>query len=151
MTNFITPAGLKVFEKELAERLEKRRIIAKAIKSAKEQGDLSENAEYSAAKAQQRENEGRINWLVCVIDKANVVEKKGEDKVELGCLVDLARENQEGKMTVQLVGTHETDPANGKISHQSPIGQAIIGKKKGDQVEVETPNGKEKYQIKDIK
>jgi len=150
MTNFITPDGLKEFEKELKERLEKRRKIAQAIKSAKEQGDLSENAEYSAAKAQQRENESRINWLVCVIDKANVVEKKGQDHVELGCLVDLARENADD-MTVQVVGTHETDPANGKISHQSPLGQAIIGKKKGEAVEVETPNGKEKYQIKDIK
>jgi len=150
MINFITPDGLKEFEKELQERLEKRKVIAQHIKSAKEQGDLSENAEYSAAKAQQRENEGRINWLSCVIDKANVVEKQGEDKVELGCLVELARENADD-MTVRVVGTHETDPTNGKISHQSPLGQAIIGKKKGEDVEVETPNGKEKYKIKDIK
>jgi len=150
MTNFITPDGLKEFEKELAERLEKRRTIAQAIKSAKEQGDLSENAEYSAAKAQQRENESRINWLVCVVDKAHVVEKQGEDKVELGCLVELARENADD-MTVRVVGTHETDPTNGKISHQSPLGQAIIGKKKGESVEVDTHNGKEKYEIKEIK
>lgn len=150
MTNFITPEGLKEFEKELKGRLEKRKVIAQAIKSAKEQGDLSENAEYSAAKAQQRENESRINWLVCVIDKAHVVEKKGEDQVDLGCLVELARENEDN-MTVQVVGTHETDPTNGKISHQSPLGQAIIGKKKGEKVEVETPNGKQKYQIKNIK
>lgn len=151
MSNFITPEGLKEFEKELAERLEKRRVIAQAIKSAKEQGDLSENAEYSAAKAQQRENESRVNWLSCVIEKAHVVEKKGEDQVDLGCLVELAKENESEKMTVQVVGTHETDPTNGKISHQSPLGQAMIGKKKGEKIEVETPNGKEKYEIKDIK
>lgn len=150
MSNFITPEGLKEFEKELKERLEKRKVIAQAIKSAKEQGDLSENAEYSAAKAQQRENEGRVNWLSCVIDKAHVVEKKGQDQVDLGCLVELARENEDG-MTIQVVGTHETDPTNGKISHQSPLGQAIFGKKKGEKIEVDTPNGKEKYEIKDIK
>ena len=151
MTNFITPQGLKEFEKELAERMEKRKEISLAIKNAKEQGDLSENAEYSAAKAQQRENESRLNWLKCVIEKAHVVEKQGEGQVELGCLVELARENENSKMTIQLVGTHETDPSNGKISHQSPLGQAIIGKKKGEKVEVETPNGKENYEIKDIK
>ena len=151
MSNFITPEGLKEFEKELVERMEKRKTIAQAIKSAKEQGDLSENAEYSAAKAQQAENERRVNWLNCVIDKAHVVEKKGQDQVDLGCLVELAREDEDDNMTVHVVGTHETDPANGKISHQSPLGQAIIGKKKGDKVEVETPNGKEKYEIKDIK
>lgn len=151
MTNFITPEGLKEFEKELAERMEKRKEISLAIKNAKEQGDLSENAEYSAAKAQQRENESRLNWLKCVIEKAHVVEKQGEGQVELGCLVELAREKENSKMTIQLVGTHETDPSNGKISHQSPLGQAIIGKKKGEVVEVETPNGKENYEIKDIK
>lgn len=134
----------------MAERLERRRKIAQAIKSAKEQGDLSENAEYSAAKAQQRENDARINWLNCVIEKAHVVEKQGEDKVELGCLVELAKENEDN-MTVKVVGIHETNPGNGKISHQSPLGQAIIGKKKGERVEVETPSGKEKYEIKDIK
>jgi len=150
-SNFITPEGLKEFEKELEKRLEKKKEIAKAIKSAKEQGDLSENAEYSAAKGQQAENERRVNWLKCVIEKAHVVEKKGKDQVELGCLVELARENEDDQMTVQVVGTHETDPANGKISHYSPLGQAIIGKKKGEKVEVETPNGKEKYEIKDIK
>jgi len=151
MPNFITPEGLKEFEKELAERSEKRRIIAQAIKNAKEQGDLSENAEYSAAKAQQAENERRINWLNCVINKAHVVEKKGQDQVDLGCLVELAGGGKDDNMTVQVVGTHETDPTNGKVSHQSPLGKAIIGKKKGDKIEVETPNGKEKYEIKDIK
>jgi len=151
MSNFITPEGLKEFEKELVERLGKRKIIAQAIKSAKEQGDLSENAEYSAAKAQQAENERRINWLNCVIEKAHVVEKKGQDQVDLGCLVELAKENQKDSMTVKIVGTHETDPTNGKVSHESPLGKAIIGKKKGEKIEVETPNGKDKYEIKSIK
>lgn len=153
MPNFITPEGLKEFEKEYQERLKKRKEIGKAIKQAKEQGDLSENAEYSAAKAQQAENERKLNWLRCVIEKAHVVEKKGMKEVNLGCLVELEKEEnlKKSRLEVQVVGVHEVDPAKGKISHRSPLGEAIIGKKRGEKIEVKTPNGKEKYEIKDIK
>jgi len=153
MSNLITPEGLKNFEAELAERLERRREIAKAIKSAKEQGDLSENAEYSEAKHQLGENEKRINWLRSVIDRASVVKNNGNGCVGVGCLVELKSGDKkaEDKLTVKIVGTHEVNPREGKISHESPLGKAIIGKKKGEKVEVETPSGKEKYEIRDIK
>lgn len=151
MSNLITPEGLKKFEEELAECLEKRREIAKAVKSAKEQGDLSENAEYSEAKRQLGDNEKRINWLRSVIDRASVVENNGNDCVGVGCSVELERENGKEKVSLEIVGTHEVNPAAGRISHESPLGGAIMGKKKGEKVEVETPNGKEKYEIKNIK
>lgn len=151
MSDLITPEGLKKFEAELADCLEKRREIAKAVKGAKEQGDLSENAEYSEAKRQLGENEKRIGWLRSVIDQAKVVKNSGNNCVGVGCSVELERENGKEKIKLEIVGTHEVDPAAGKISHESPLGGAIIGKKKGDKVEVETPNGKEKYEIKEIK
>jgi len=151
-SNFITPEGLKEFERELEERLEIRKEIAQSIKSAKEQGDLSENAEYSEAKSKQGENERRMNWLKCVIKKAQVVEKQGRNNVELGCLVELAKKGSTASdLSFQIVGTHETNPAKGKISCESPLGKALMGKKKGNEVEFETPNGKEKYKIKEIK
>ncbi len=150
--NFVTPEGLKDFENEHQERLVKRREIAMMIKQAKEQGDLSENAEYSAAKASQAENERRLNWLRCVIEKANVVEKKGMENVNLGCLVDLEIENKGKKeaLRIQLVGTHETDPMAGKISCESPLGKALMGKKMGEKVDIQTPSGECVYQIKKI-
>jgi len=149
--SLITPEGLKKFEAELAECLKKRREIAKAVKSAKEQGDLSENAEYSEAKRQLGENEKRIGWLRSVIDRASVVKNNGNGCVGLGCSVELERESGKEKIQLEIVGTHEVNPAAGKISHESPLGGAIIGRKKGEKVEVETPNGKERYEIKDIK
>ena len=151
MTNFITPEGLGKFKQEYQERLERRKKLGKAVKTAKEHGDLSENADYAAAKAQQGENERRLNWLRCVIEKAEVVKKKGMDKVELGCLVELAKQGKKNNaLKVRLVGTHEVNPAQGKISHVSPLGKAVLGKKNGEEIEVETQNGKEKYKIKKI-
>lgn len=151
MTSLITPEGLEKFKAELKERLERRREIAKAIKSAKEQGDLSENAEYSEAKHQLGENEKRIGWLRSVIDRASVVKNNGNGCVGVGCAVELERENGKEKINLEIVGTHEVNPAAGKISHESPLGLAIVGKKKGEKVEVDTPNGKDKYEIKEIK
>ncbi len=149
--NFITPEGLQKFKEELKEKLEKKKQIGRAIKSAKEQGDLSENAEYSAAKAQQGENERRINWLKCVIEKAQVVEKKGLNQVDLGCLVELEKEeNKKENFQVRLVGVSEVSPLQGKISHESPLGKAVMGKKVGDIIEFHTPRGKESYIIKKV-
>ena len=150
--NFVTPEGLKEFEKEYQDRLVKRREIAMMIKQAKEQGDLSENAEYSAAKAAQAENERKLNWLRCVIEKANVVEKEGMENVNLGCLVDLETQNGARKesMKIQIVGTHETDPMAGKISCESPLGKALMGRKIGDKVGVQTPKGECIYEVKKI-
>ena len=130
----------------------KRKEIAKSIKIAKEQGDLSENAEYSAAKAQQAENERRINWLRGVIKKAKVVEKIGKKKVDIGCFVELESLNKNAKQIIrfQIVGTHETNPSLGKISCQSPLGRALMGKTPGSEVKFETPVGEEKYKIKRI-
>ncbi len=150
MTNYITQEGLNEFKKELEERLETRKEIARSIKSAKEQGDLSENAEYSAAKGEQAENERRINWLKGIIKKSKVAEKACKEKVEVGCFVELGKEKTGAINKFQVVGTHETNPAAGKISYESPIGRALMGKTVGNKIEVETPMGKDEYLIKSI-
>jgi len=150
MVSFITKNGLQEFEKEMEERIEKRKKIAKSIKIAKDQGDLSENAEYSAAKGQQAENERRINWLKNIIKKSQVVENSTKDKVVVGCFVELKKIANNNLVSFQIVGTHETNPILGKISCESPLGKALSGKSVGDQIEVETPQGKDEYILRKI-
>jgi transcription elongation factor GreA len=139
---YVTQEG---YDKQKAElencKLNKRRIIAQAIKEAKEQGDLSENAEYTEAKRQQRENEGRIMKLENIIRTAEIIKDDGStDSVKIGCVVDV--ENGSNKNTFHIVGASEADPANGLISNESPLGEAILGKKKGEEAEMILPNGK---------
>lgn len=150
MTNFITKRGFDELKEEYEERMKKRKEIAKNIKIAKEQGDLSENAEYSAAKGQQAENERRLNWLKNTIKKSQVVESGDKEKVSVGCFVDLKKASNGSTVSFQIVGTHETNPVLGKISCESPIGKALFGKKVGDKIEVEIPQGKEEYLLKKI-
>ena len=151
MPNLITLEGLNKFKEELEERLERRKKLGKAIKSAKEHGDLSENADYSAAKAQQGENEKRINWLRRTIEKSQVVAGGKKNKVDVGCVVKLCQSHSGQDLSVCLVGTSEVNPGEGKISHESPLGKALMGKGKGDKTQVDTPQGKEEYTIKEIK
>jgi transcription elongation factor GreA len=149
---YITQEGLDKLEKELEDRKKKtRREIAESIKEAKEQGDLSENAEYTEAKHQQRENETRIMELENIIRTAKVVEKKGSNGcVRIGSEVDV--EIKSKKMTFNIVGSNEADPLGGKISNESPIGKAFLGKKKGEEFDVVLPNGrKATYKILSIK
>ena len=139
---YITKEGLDKIKAELEERMKvTRREIADAIKEAKEQGDLSENAEYTEAKHQQRENESRIMQLENIVRTAKVVDKKeANGHVQIGSVVEV--EMKANKMTFEIVGSNEADPTGGKISNESPIGQAFLGKKKGEKFSVDLPNGK---------
>lgn len=149
---YITQKGLERLEKELEDRKRiTRREIAEAIKEAKEQGDLSENAEYTEAKHQQRENETRIMELENISRTAKVVENKAPNgHVQIGSEVEV--EIKAKKMTFNIVGSNEADPLGGKISNESPIGKAFLGKKKDEEFVVTLPNGKKStYKILSIK
>lgn len=143
MVSYITKEGLKKMKKELHERkVTTRKEIARAIKEAKEQGDLSENAEYTEAKRQQRENESRIIHLENIIRTAKVIDrnkKLGSGVVEVGSTVEV--ETKGKNMKFEIVGSSEADPLQGKISNESPIGRAFLGKKKGEEFKLELPNG----------
>lgn len=147
----ITREGFKKLQEELGSRKTKiRQEIARAIKEAKEQGDLSENAEYSEAKTQQSENESRIAELETLIKSSQIVEpdKSLVGTVQIGSKVKVKFNGSE--MEFQIVGSNEADPASFKISTESPMGRAFMGRKKGDGVEVLTPKGKIKYRILDV-
>ncbi len=147
MTRLLTQEGLEKLQNELDERTTAiRQEIATAIKEAKEQGDLSENAEYSAAKERQTENEQRVAELEVMLKEAEVVERDDSDgSVQIGSQVDV---KVRGKgMTFEIVGSNEADPAAKKISNESPIGKALIGANAGDKVQVATPAGNVSYEI----
>ncbi len=139
---YLTKEGYEKLIKELEDcKLNKRKEIAQAIKEAKEQGDLSENAEYTEAKRRQRENESRIMKLENIIRTAEVVsDNVSTDTVQIGCVIDVEAKNI--KSTFHIVGANEADPANGYISNESPLGQQLLNKKVNDVVEVQLPNGK---------
>ncbi|MFA5163186.1 MAG: transcription elongation factor GreA [Patescibacteria group bacterium] len=127
----------------------RRKEIAERIERAKELGDLSENAEYSEAKDAQALNEGRILELANILKNVTVVDSHGsKDEVVMGSVVTVKSDSQE--KTYTIVSFNEADPANGKISNESPLGLAFVGKKKGAMVEVETPRGVIKYKIMKI-
>jgi transcription elongation factor GreA len=150
MVRFITKEGLKKLKEELEERKTKlRQEIAGAIKEAKDQGDLSENAEYAEAKSQQNENESRIAELEMVLKNSQVLEKDDSAKgVQMGSKVKVKFNGSE--MIFEIVGSNEADPANFKISNESPLGKAFWSHSNGDRVEVNTPNGIIKYDIVEV-
>lgn len=150
MARLITKEGFKKLQEELENRKTViRQEIARAIKEAKEQGDLSENAEYAEAKRQQNENENRIAELEMIIKDSRIVEHdKSVIGIQIGSRVKVKFNGNE--MEFQIVGTNEADPANLKISNESPMGRAFMGRIKGDTVEVETPRGKVRYKILDV-
>ena len=141
MVRLITKDGLKKLNEELEDRkIRLRQEIAQAIKEAKEQGDLSENAEYAEAKSQQNENESRISELEMVIKNSQVVEKDEKIKgAQIGSVVKVKSNGAE--MSFTIVGSNEADPANFKISNESPLGKAFMGHSDGDSVNVLTPKG----------
>lgn len=151
MIKFVTEDGLKKIKDELAHRKTTlRQGIAGAIKEAKEQGDLSENAEYSAAKGQQGENEAKIAELEFMLKESRVATyDKNLGVVQLGSKVNVKFNGSE--MEFQIVGSNESNPGELKISNESPMGKAFMGKKKGSAVEVNTPSGEVKYTILDVK
>lgn len=150
MAKFITEEGLKKIKEELERRRTTvRQGIANAIKEAKEQGDLSENAEYSEAKRQQAENEARVAELEFMLKESTVVSHNGiSGVVQMGSKVKVKWNGSE--MEFQIVGSNEVDPLAFKISNESPMGKAFMSHKKGDRVEVDTPGGKISYKILDV-
>lgn len=127
-----------------------RKKIAEHLDYAKSLGDLSENAEYSEARDKQAEIEDRISQIETILKNAVIIKKRSHSIVEIGSTVIVKKEG--GVETVYIiVGSEEADMATGKISHQSPIGNALLGHKKDDSVSIQTPRGKVEYRIVDVK
>lgn len=149
-----TQQGLEKIQKELNNlvKVERPKNIT-AIEEARAHGDLSENAEYHAAKERQSFLEGRINELKDVIGRADVVkvDKGPTDRVVFGRTVLLYDIDAEKEISYQLIGPYESDPENGRISVTSPLGQALIGKIEGDEVMAKTPGGTKEFEIIEIK
>lgn len=142
----LTKEGIAELQAELETLIAKRPEIADAIKTARELGDLSENAEYQSARAEQEANDNRISEIEHILQNVEVIKTpKGDSKVVLGSRVTLAGSGTNKEF--QVVGTVEADPLNGKISDESPIGQALLGKKVGEAVEIKTPADIMKYKI----
>lgn len=151
--NILTYEGLKQLEEELQElKVNKRREVAQKIKEAREQGDLSENAEYDAAKDEQRDIEARIEEIDKILKNAEVVVEDEVDlnKINIGCRVRIMDMEYDDILDYKLVGSTEANSLKGKISNESPVGKALIGKKIGDTIEVETQAGVIKYKILEI-
>ena len=146
----MTAAGFAALEAELKRRQqEERPRIIQAIAEARSHGDLSENAEYHAAKESQSLNEGRIAELEDKISRADLIDvsKLSGNTVKFGATVTLIDEDTEAEKRYQIVGDTEADVKAGKVSISSPIARALIGKKVGDTVEVNTPGGGKSYEI----
>ena len=151
--NILTYEGLRKYEDELHElKVVKRQEVAQKIKEAREQGDLSENAEYDAAKDEQRDIEARIEEIEKILKNAEVVveDEVDLDKVSVGCKVKVYDVEFDEGMEFRLVGSTEANSLEGKISNESPVGKALIGAKKGDTVSVEMPSGIMEYKILEI-
>lgn len=146
----LTNEGVDELKQELDELIALRGPIAERIKTAREFGDLSENAEYSSARQEQERTELRISEIENILQNVEIIKKpKGDSKVQIGSCVKLKSEDGVTK-EFQVVGTVEADPLNGKISDESPIGKALLGKKEGEEVEITTPVETTAYKIIDI-
>ena len=148
--NLMTYAGLKKLEDELHElKVVRRKEVAEKIKEAREQGDLSENAEYDAAKDEQRDIEARIEELEAILKDAEVVveDEADTEKINVGCKVLVYDEEFEEEVEFKIVGSTEANSLQGKISNESPLGKALIGAKVGDEISVEAPAGMMNYKI----
>ena len=151
--NILTYEGLRKYEDELHElKVVKRQEVAQKIKEAREQGDLSENAEYDAAKDEQRDIEARIEELEKLLKNAEVVDEDEVelDKINIGCKVKVLDEEFNEELEYKIVGSAEANSLKGKISNESPVGKALMGHKVGDTVEVETQAGMIAYKVLEI-
>ena len=151
--NLLTYAGLRKLEDELHDlKVVKRKEVAGKIKEAREQGDLSENAEYDAAKDEQRDIEARIEEIEKILKNAEVVveEEVDLDKISIGCKVKILDCEFNDELEYKLVGSTEANSLEGKISNESPVGKALIGAHTNDIVEVEMPSGIMKYKVLEI-
>ena len=151
--HILTYAGLKQYEDELQNlKVVKRKEVAQKIKEAREQGDLSENAEYDAAKDEQRDIELRIEELEKLLKNAEVVVEEEIDvnKINIGCKVKLLDVEYDEEMEFYIVGSTEANSLQNKISNEAPVGRALIGKSVGDVVDVETQAGIIQYKVLEI-
>lgn len=151
--HILTYTGLKQYEDELQDlKVNKRQEIAQKIKEAREQGDLSENAEYDAAKDEQRDIEARIEQLEKLLKNAEVVVEEEIDleKINIGCRVKVLDMEFDEEMEFKIVGSTEANSLQNKISNESPVGHALIGRKAGDIVDVETQAGVIQYKVLEI-
>lgn len=151
--NILTYAGLKQYEDELQDlKVNKRKEIAQKIKEAREQGDLSENAEYDAAKDDQRDIEARIESLENLLKNAEVVveEEIDLDQISIGCKVKLMDIEEDEEMEFRIVGSTEANSLQNKISNESPVGRALLGQKVGSTVSVDTQAGTIRYKVLEI-
>ena len=152
--NLLTYAGLKKLEDELHDlKVVKRKEVAGKIKEAREQGDLSENAEYDAAKDEQRDIEARIEEIEKILKNAEVVveDEVDLDKINVGCKVKVHDYEFDEDMELKIVGSTEANSLEGKISNESPVGKALLGRTIGDIVDVQVPDGVAKFEILEIR
>ncbi len=149
---YLTKEGLEELKVELnLLKQEKRPEVVKAIKEAKELGDLSENAEYHAAREEQGFLESRIKELEYMVDNATMIEEKATDKIRIGSTVEIRYIEDEDVDSYKIVGSIEADPFENKISNESPLARAMLGKKAGMVATVESPNGKYDIEILEVK
>lgn len=151
--NLLTREGLKKYEDELHElKVVKRKEVAQKIKEAREQGDLSENAEYDAAKDEQRDIEARIEQIEKILKNAEVVLDEEIDltRISIGCVVRVLDIEYDEEEEYKLVGSSEASSLQNKVSNESPIGRALLGAQVGDVVEVEAPAGVVQYKVLSI-
>lgn|SRR5574344_918556 len=146
----LTSQGFLELEEELNDLKNNRRPkIIEAIKDARSQGDLSENADYDAARNEQAVVESRIKEIEYMLDNAKIIEKKKSQQIDLGSKVTINYVDDDETEDYEIVGSMEADPFNNKISNESPLGKAILNAKEGDTISVESPTGS--YQIKIVK
>ena len=146
---FITEEGLQKLKDELKTLKKRREEIVHNIEEAKQLGDLSENASYSEAREAQSFNEGRMAELEDLIRNASIISKQFTETVELGATIEVQSELE--AKTLTIVGSEEANPEGGRVSHESPMGKAFPGYRKGDVVEVKTPKGVVRYTIVSIR
>lgn len=145
----LTQDGKVELETELSELKSRRSEIAEKIANARDYGDLSENAEYDAAREEQAQLESRVSELEEILQNADIIKPaKSNGTIQVGSTVDLKNGK---KVTYQIVGPVEADPLEGKISNESPIGAALMGKKVGEKVTIETPKGSVSYTVEDVR
>ncbi len=146
----LTRDGADELRSELDRLIAERRAIADRIKTAREFGDLAENAEYQSAQAEHEKNESRIQEIQHILQNVEIISSQsGSKTVQLGCKVKLRSKTGKTK-AFQVVGTVEADPLEGKISDESPIGKSLLGKQVGGQVEIKTPTETAVYDIVEI-
>ena len=151
--HILTYAGLKQYEDELQNlKVIRRKEVAQKINEARDQGDLSENAEYDAAKDEQRDIELRIEELEKLLKNAEVVveDEVDTDKISIGCRVKVYDVEYDEELEFSIVGSTEANSLNNKISNESPVGKALLGHKAGDTVDVETQVGMIQYKVLEI-